>query len=344
MDKPLRPETLPGTARPGGAFPNRPDIGGRPDGGRFPNRPGGGNDRIHIGNNNIGNNTVINRRPTWVNINNNTINNINNRWQGQINGMRNWGQRYPNRVGYWNNWGSNVRNRWGSYYRHAGWFGPNWWPNHRHAWCGWNYGYRFNNFAWTYWWTVPTFAACANWFNWSAPAAVWSQPVYYDYGQGGNVVYSNNNVYINGEQVATADEFAQSAAELATVAPPANEQQAAQAEWMPLGTFGVSSNQSDVEPTRVIQLAVSKEGIVSGTLYNIKTDQTQSVQGQVDKQTQRVAFRIGESENIVVETGLYNLTQDNAPALVHFGQEKVEEWLLVRLEQPPADGQNANPQ
>jgi hypothetical protein len=45
-----------------------------------------------------------------------------------------------------------------------------------------------------------------------------------------------------------------------------------------------------------------------------------------------VAFRIGESENIVVETGLYNLTQEEAPALVHFGTEKVEDWLLVRLE------------
>jgi hypothetical protein len=56
--------------------------------------------------------------------------------------------------------------------------------------------------------------------------------------------------------------------------------------------------------------------------------------GGPDRNTQRVAFRVGESEDLVVETGLYNLTQDDAPVLVHFGPEQVENWLLVRLEQP----------
>ena len=46
------------------------------------------------------------------------------------------------------------------------------------------------------------------------PSTVWSQPVYYDYGQGGNVVYENNSVYIDGQQVASAEEFAESAAVL----------------------------------------------------------------------------------------------------------------------------------
>ena len=178
-----------------------------------------------------------------------------------------------------------------------------------------------------------------NWFNWSAPATVWSQPVYYDYGTGGNVVYQDNSVYINGQQVATADEFAQSAAVLATVPPPASEEEAAQADWLPLGTFAVASDEKDVDPSRVLQLAVSKDGIISGTLYNTVTDQAESVQGQVDKDTQRVAFRIGESEDVIVETGLYNLTQEETPVLVHFGSDRFENWLLVRLEQPEDEAQ-----
>ena len=97
---------------------------------------------------------------------------------------------------------------------------------------------------------------------------------------------------------------------------------------------GEAASGKDVEPSRVLQLAVSKDGIVSGTLYNTVTDEAQSVQGQVDKETQRVAVRIGESEDIVAETGLYNLTQEESPVLVHFGSEGVENWLLVRLEQP----------
>jgi len=94
--------------------------------------------------------------------------------------------------------------------------------------------------------------------------------------------------------VATAEEFAMSAMDLATVPPPQSDEQAAAIEWMPLGTFAVSTHEKDVEPSHVIQIAVSKEGIVSGTLYNIDTDQCQTVQGQVDKDTQRMALRIGE--------------------------------------------------
>ena len=158
--------------------------------------------------------------------------------------------------------------------------------------------------------------------------------MYYDYGTGGNVTYEDNSVYINGEQVATADEFAASAAVLATVPPPASEDEAAKVQWLPLGTFAVSTDEKDTQPSRVVQLAVSKEGIVSGTLYNYDTDKASNVQGQVDKETQRVAMRIGESDEIVVESGLFNLTQDQAPVLVHFGQDKTETYLLVRLKQP----------
>ena len=174
------------------------------------------------------------------------------------------------------------------------------------------------------------------WFRWPTPAptAVWTQPVYYDYGSGGNVTYENNNVYVGGEQVATSDEFAMSAMDLATVPPPESEEQAVETEWLPLGTFAVSMDAKDTNPSMTLQLAVSKTGIISGTLFNVDTDQAQAIQGQVDKETQRVAIRIGESETVVAETGLYNLTQDEAPLLVHFGTESNENYLLVRLDAP----------
>ena len=35
-----------------------------------------------------------------------------------------------------------------------------------------------------------------------------------------------------------------------------------------------------------------------------------------------------------METGISNLTQDQTEALVHFGKEKSQQWLMVRLEQP----------
>lgn len=247
--------------------------------------------------------------------------------------MGNWIDRHPNRKARWDYWGNNVRYHWNHYHYHDNWFNDRWWHNHYHHIGGWHYGWCFNRYPYYYWWSVPTYTGLTNWFGWGSSSA-WSQPVYYDYGQGGNVYYENNTVYVDGQAVGSSEDFAASAAQLATVDPPANEQAAQEEDWMPLGTFAVSTSEKETEPTRVIQLAVNKEGVVSGTAYNTTTDQAQTILGQVDKETQRVAFRIGESDDVVVETGLYNLTQDEAPVMVHFGPDKVDYWLLVRLESP----------
>ncbi len=359
MDRPLKPGS-------GNTVINRPNIN-RPNinNPTVINRPntniGSGIKNSNIGggikNSNIGNrvnvgvnrpinintinrgNRVINNRPTWANISNNRVSSINNRWNSRIGGLRNWPTRHPQRTAYWRGWGNGVRSHYG-HYRNFRCFDNVWWNGHHHGLCGWHYGYAFNRYPWQYWWRVPTYTAVANWFTWTAPQTVWSEPIYYDYGTGGNVVYQDNSVSIDGEQVASTTEFAQSAAVLASVQPPANEEAAQNAEWMPLGTFAVSANEKDVNPTRVIQLAVDRQGVISGTLYNTETDEAQTVQGQVDKETQRVAFRIGESEDIVAECGLYNLTQNEAPLLVHYGASKVENYLLVRLEQDDANADN----
>ena len=266
---------------------------------------------------------------------------MNDRWDDVFRrpdrgGLNNWVDRHPDRRSYWGGWGYGVRSRWAFGYGRRDTFNANFWNAHytNINFNNWNYGYGFGRHGWGYWWGTPTFAGLASWFAWTAPAAVWSEPVYYDYGQGGNVYYEDNSVYVAGQEVGSAADFAASAANLAAVEPPASEAEAEAAEWMPLGTFAVSTDAKDLEPSRVIQLAVNKQGIVSGTLYNYSTEQAQSVLGQVDKDTQRVAFRIGDNENIVVETGLYNLTQQECPVLVHFGTDKVEDWLLVRLEDP----------
>ena len=295
-----------------------------------------GDTNINTGDIRLGNNNVINNRQNWSNLDSNRLNNINQNWGNQVGNLQNWQNANGARLDNWQNWGNDVRNNWDHYHDYGNWYGNNWWHDHAHDWCGWHYGQSFVNHPWGYWWTAPTYAAVSNWFSWPtpAPAEVWSQPVYYDYGQGGNVTYADNSVYVNNQPIATAEEFAQSASQLATVAPPPSEAEAEKAEWLALGTFVVSSGKKDLNPTRTVQLAVNKQGVVSGTLYNSETDQAQTVQGQVDKQTQRVAFRVGSSNDIVVETGIYNLTKDEAPALIHFGKDRVENYLLVRLKQP----------
>jgi hypothetical protein len=369
MTRPLRPGAggatpLPG--RPGGGasvLPTRPGAGGsgtqRPGGGRPGNnyrpgyRPGqgGGGQQWRPGNGRPGGwaggiDRPIHQRPNWVNINNTTINNIHNHWTGAINrpvrpGTRPW---YGARPGWdhWSSWGNGVRDHWHYNHWHNNWFDGNWWNNHVHRWPGWYYGWGVGNYHWNYWWSTPVWSSVANWFSvGGVPVSYLNQPIYYDYSDGGNVVYQDNSVYVGGQQVATAQEFAQSAAALATVEPPANEQDAAAAEWMPLGTFAVSTSEAETQPTRVLQLAVDKQGVISGTMVNTLTEETQPVQGAVDKETQRVAFRIGDNQDVVAETGLYNLTQNDVPLLVHYGPDRQENYLLVRLEAPPEGDQAA---
>jgi hypothetical protein len=342
MDRPLQPSTRPGTlpatrpgtdiARPGGIIrpggDNRPSTRPAPITNRpIINRP------VNVGNQV---NTTINRRPSWANINNNTIHTIHNQWNNALvnRPMNNWWRNNPRRYNYWNGWANGVRSNW-RYWHGGNWFGPNWWHTHHFAYPGWHYHWWFPYYPYTYWWSVPNWAGLTSWFTWNVnPLPVWSTPIVYDYGPGGNVYYQDGSVFLAGQPISSAADFAESAAALATVAPPPSEDAAAQAEWMPLGTFALSTGEKDTEPSRVLQLAVTKDGIIGGTLYNNQTDQTQSIQGQVDKETQRVAFRIGDRESIVAETGLYNLTQKEAPLLVHFGTLKTENYLLIRLENP----------
>jgi hypothetical protein len=102
-------------------------------------------------------------------------------------------------------------------------------------------------------------------------------------------------------------------------------------------------SRSDTAPSRLVQLAVDKQGIVSGVLHDEATDKTFPIQGRVDRQTQRVAFTMGDNPDLVMETGLCNLTQEETPVLVHKGQGQTSTNLLIRLEQP-SQAQRQSPQ
>lgn len=179
-----------------------------------------------------------------------------------------------------------------------------------------------------YWWRPATAVAVSSWFVWAA------RPVYYSYGNGGTVYYEGDTVYVNGEASGTPNEYYESVKSVASSVPEISEEQADKAEWMPLGVFAVV--QDEVEETAMlIQLAVNKEGVVAGTFYNETTEKSIPLEGMVDKESQRVAWKSADKSNpdIVMETGLYNLTKETAPVLVHFGADESQTWNLVRIEQ-----------
>lgn len=277
---------------------------------------------------NINNSSL--KKPSWINDQNQSAA-VQKGMQGQMVKMSTWKKDHPDRDNHWNDWGDDVRYKWRWHNLHDRWYNGDWWYHHGHGIGHWHYYNQFNYYPWGYWWTYPTWATVGTWFNWNVPV-IWGAPVFYDYGPGGNVVFQGNSVIFNGQNIGSPADFAQSAALLAATNPPNGNPD--QAEWLPLGTFAVSTNESDLNPTRTLQLAVDKSGFIAGTLYNIQTDQAQYVQGQVDKNTQRVAFQFGDAPNVVAETGVYNLTQDAAPLLVHYGTDRVEVYNLIRLTAP----------
>lgn len=163
----------------------------------------------------------------------------------------------------------------------------------------------------------------------------WAKPYYYDYGT--TVYYEDNYVYYGDKQVASADTYYQQAEKIAESVP--EDADPENVEWLPLGVFAIG--EGDVADTNmVLQLAVSKEGIIAGTYYNDTTGSGRPVEGSVDDKTQRAAWRFADDEgdSIVFETGIYNLTKEETKCLVHFGADRTQTWTMVRLPPPEEEG------
>jgi hypothetical protein len=114
-------------------------------------------------------------------------------------------------------------------------------------------------------------------------------------------------------------------------------------EWQPLGVFGlIQGNEATAQ--RIFQLAVNKNGIVRGNYYDAIADNNQPVFGEVDKKSQRVVWSVGDRKDIVYEAGLNNLLQNETTVLIHYGKERTQQMILVRLPPPPLPPPQQQPQ
>lgn len=152
-----------------------------------------------------------------------------------------------------------------------------------------------------------------------------------DYDYGSSVVYQDDNVYVNGQQAATAQQYADQATAIAdkgqAATPPPTD------DWKPLGVYALVSGDEKTS-NNIFQLAVNKDGVIRGNYYDGLMDTTTDVYGSADKQTQRAAWTIGKKKGRVFEAGIYNLTQPQCPCLVHIGTQSTSQMMLVRVEQP----------
>jgi hypothetical protein len=158
-------------------------------------------------------------------------------------------------------------------------------------------------------------------------------PVAYNYGS--TVCYEDDGVYVQGERVGSAEEYAQQASDLAgqgAAATPAEDDQ-----WRPLGVYALARAE-ETTPSTFMSLAIDKEGLLRGTYYDAVSDTTTNMAGKVDKKTQKAAWTIGDKKTPVYEAGLSNLTKQQTTILVHRDGGKVEQMLLVRVDDKAAGG------
>jgi hypothetical protein len=195
-------------------------------------------------------------------------------------------------------------------------FHPGWYTAHPGCWfaAGWAAGYAWRPWTWGAFYPYCGFGA---------------EP--YDYDYGNTIVYQDNNVYVGGQDAGTPVQYAQQATAIADAGAAVNPSK--DEDWQPLGVFALVQG-DDKTSNNVFQLAVNKDGIIRGNYYDGVMDSTTDVYGSVDKKTQRAAWTIGKKKDRVFEAGAWNLTQAEAPCLVHLGTDKTQQWLLVRLDAP----------
>jgi hypothetical protein len=215
-------------------------------------------------------------------------------------------------------------------------FDDRWWGA-----CGWGAGWGGSYVSNPWWWWAPaTIGAAAAFVDGITP-----DPVYIDYGM--NVIYEGETVYVDNQPVPAA-QYTQPMIELAVnveqpppplpAAAPAPGAQPAAEEWMPLGVFALAQEEKG-DPIMFFQLSVSRAGLISGAYNSTITADQRPVAGQVDKASQRAAWRIGDNTQTIFGTSLANLTQDVSPLAIHFGTTRTQTWLLVRMPEPAPAGQ-----
>ncbi|HEX3600933.1 MAG TPA: hypothetical protein VHU84_12365 [Lacipirellulaceae bacterium] len=232
-----------------------------------------------------------------------------------------------------------IRNDWShrhdfnNYPFRYGWYG------HGHGWGFWG-DYAFHHNRPWYWWGWTTGPILTDWCGFG-----WSTPYYWDYGPGEYIYCNDGVVYVNGRWYEPAPVFYAQTVRLIDQAPVLNVDAAAQAEWLPLGVFSVTPDGLN-EPTMLVQLAVTKDGVMGGTVSDQKLGTSYNVQGTVDKNTQRAvwSYMNDKNERIVMETSVNNLTQNESTGLIHYNPNDMRVVELVRLPEPTgAAGDLPNP-
>lgn len=209
-------------------------------------------------------------------------------------------------------------------------FSRGWYGRHRGAWGG--------GWGWGNPWNVATWGTTAAWLGLAATNPAWG-----GYGPTNTTIYDTDSEQLNapdgeqptGQELSPEALAAESAAakELAakgTAEPGQNE------KFMPLGVFTLAP-ENQTEATAMLQLAVSKQGVLRGSYFDLLSDVNHPIRGSVNKKTQQVAWTFGPQGRVTFQTALGVLTETSGPVSVHYENGQTRQWVLARYEKEPSE-------
>src|SRR5262249_13746988 len=104
-------------------------------------------------------------------------------------------------------------------------------------------------------------------------------------------------------------------------------------DWISLGVFALVRGE-ETTSTNIFQLAINKDGVLRGNYYDATTDTSTPVHGQVDKNSKRACWTVGDKKMPIFEAGIVNLTKDETTMMVHYRKDRSEQVTAFRIEQP----------
>jgi hypothetical protein len=100
--------------------------------------------------------------------------------------------------------------------------------------------------------------------------------------------------------------------------------------WYPLGVFSLMSGPGD-SGTRIVQLAVDRNGQIAGNYYDMITNSSYNVSGNVRRQSQRAEWSLNKNQFVRFRAPIYQLLQPYGTMTVQL-QGGQQQWQFVRLE------------
>jgi hypothetical protein len=102
------------------------------------------------------------------------------------------------------------------------------------------------------------------------------------------------------------------------------------AQWMDLGSLALKAS-GEAKATRIVQLSVNRDGLLRGSHYDLLSDQVQTIEGAIDKQTLRAAWKIGHNGKVVFQAPVDELTKPEGNVTAFFPDGSHGTWRTARL-------------